>query len=79
MATFFEKMNGPIQQPVNNNPFSNFRQTLNMFNQFMNDYKGDPKTGFEQLMSSGRLSQEQYNTVNNMVNQFMGMMGGGKR
>lgn len=73
MATFFDRMNGN-RGP--GNPFQNFQDMMRRFNEFTRGFQGDPKQSYEQLMSSGKVTKEQVDRVNDMVNQFSRMIGG---
>ena len=77
MATFFDRMNGGNTAPQN--PFSNFQNTLQRFNEFRRNMKGNPQEWYNQMMNSGAISKEQYDQVNNAVQQFMRTMGGGQK
>ena len=46
------------------------------FNQFRQNFKGDPRQQVQQLLNSGRVSQEQYNKAVQMAQQFQRMFGG---
>lgn len=58
-----------FQQP-NNNPF----QMLQKFNEFRQNFTGDPKQMVQQLLQSGRMNQQQYNTLFQLANQFQKLM-----
>ena len=49
---------------------------LQRFQQFQQMFKGDPRQQIQQLMNSGRVSQNQYNQAVQMAQQFQKMMGG---
>lgn len=44
---------------------------LQQFNQFRQNFKGDPQKMVQQMLDSGRISQNQYNRAVQMANQFM--------
>lgn len=54
-------------QPQQNNPMNNF---LNQFNQFKSTFTGNPEQQVKQLLSSGRMSQEQFNQFAQTANQL---------
>lgn len=54
-------------QPQQNNPMNNF---LSRFNQFRSTFTGDPEQQVKQLLSSGRISQEQFNQAAQIANQL---------
>lgn len=67
-------MNNPLfqmmqQQLPMNNMFQRFQQFRQMF-------RGDPRQQVQQLMNSGRVSQDQYNQAVQMAQQFAKMLGG---
>ena len=55
-----------FQQP-NNNPF----QMLQKFNEFRQIFTGDPKQMVQQLLQSGRMSQQDFNKLHQMAQMFM--------
>lgn len=65
-------MNPLYQMLMNNKPQDN--GFLSRFQQFKNTFSGDPKQKVEELLRSGRVSQEQYDAAVRMANQFKNMM-----
>lgn len=65
-------MNPLYQMLTNKMPQGN--DFLTRFQQFRNTFAGDPKQKVEELLRSGRVSQEQYDAAVRMANQFKGMM-----
>ena len=63
------------QYPVGpNQPNMNMNNPMNMmqkFIEFKNNFQGDPKTAVMNLLNNGQMSQEQFNQLQNMANQFM--------
>lgn len=55
-------------------PFSNVQNMVNQFNQFRAQFQGDPKAQVQQLLDSGKMTQEQFNQLSNLANQFQSMM-----
>ena len=49
---------------------------IQQFQQFRNGFHGDPKQQVQNLLNSGKISQEQYNQAVQMANQLQQMMGG---
>lgn len=45
------------------------------FEQFKKNFTGDPKQQVEQLLSSGRMTQEQFNRLSQMATQFQSLLG----
>lgn len=48
---------------------------LRQFNQFKQNFNGDPRQQVQQLLNSGKISQDQYNRAVQMANQLQRMMG----
>lgn len=57
-----------------NNPFANMNNFINQFNQFRQTFSGDPQQQVQQMLNSGRITQEQFNQVANMANNIMRMI-----
>lgn len=53
-----------------NNPFGNMMNLMNQFNQFKNNFQGDPRAQVQQLLNSGQMSQQQLNQLQNMARQL---------
>lgn len=66
-------MKNPIYEQYRGTP-NNVTNIMNQFQQFRNTFRGDPKQQVQQLLNSGRVSQEQYNRAVQMANQFMKYM-----
>ena len=52
-------------------PFGNMMNFISQFNQFRTGISGDPKAQVQQLLNSGQMSQEQFNQLSAMAQQFM--------
>ena len=48
---------------------------LQQFNQFRNSFQGDPSQTIQQMLNSGRATQDQYNQAVQMAQQFKQMFG----
>ena len=46
--------------------------------QFRQTLTGDPQQTIQQMLNSGRISQDQYNSAVQQAQQIMRMLGGGK-
>lgn len=67
MNDLFNALGGkPVQSPM--------MQMLNNFNQFRAGFTGDAKAEVEKLIRSGKVSQQQLNSVQAMANQLRGMI-----
>lgn len=65
MNPLFNAMNG------NKNPQNNMLQA---FMEFKNTFTGDPEKQVQQLLNSGKMSQEQYNQLAQMANGLMSVL-----
>jgi hypothetical protein len=50
---------------------TNGNDFISRFNQFRQTINGDPRTQVQNLLNSGRVSQEQYNMAVQQANQLM--------
>lgn len=57
------------------NPMNNMMGLMQKFNQFKNNFQGDPREQVQQLLNSGQMSQEQFNNLSAMASQFQNMLG----
>lgn len=48
---------------------------IQRFQQFQQMFRGNPQEQVQQLLNSGKVSQEQYNRAVQMANQLRGMLG----
>ena len=74
----FSLLNSPMaapQQQVQQNRFSDMMQR---FNQFRQNFNGNPQQIAQSMIQSGRLSQDQVNQLTQMTNQFVSMFGSSK-
>lgn len=56
-------------------PQNNIMQTLQQFQQFKNSFKGNPQEQVQQMLQSGRISQQQYEQAVQLANQLKSMFG----
>lgn len=71
----------PIYDRLNQNggasgPFANMQNLMAQFNQFRQNFQGDAQAQVQQLLNSGKMTQQQFNYLSNLANQFHRMMGG---
>ena len=64
-------MNPLYNEMQNNQPGNMFQR----FQQVRKSFKGDPQEQVQQLLNSGRVSQQQYNQAVQMAQQFQRMFG----
>ena len=66
------KMSNPLYGMMNGQQ----NNVIQRFQQFQRLFKGDPKQQVQQLLNSGRVSQDQYNKAVQMANQLQRLIGG---
>lgn len=59
---------------MNNSPFGNIFNLINQYNQFKNSFQGDPKAQVQQLLNSGKMSQEQLNQLQSWAKQLQSIL-----
>ena len=57
-------------------PQNQFTQMMQRFQQFRQQFQGDPRQQVQQLLNSGKISQQQYNNAVQMAQQLQRMMTG---
>lgn len=55
-------------------PMGQFQQMMQRFQQFRNNFQGDPKQEVEKLLQSGKMSQQQLNQLQAMAQQFQSFL-----
>lgn len=65
-------MSNPIFNQMQTNPM---QQIIKRLQQFRQTITGDPQQQVQQLLNSGRVSQQQYNQAVQMANQIQRMIG----
>ena len=63
----FNMLGGNSNMP---GPFGNMQQMMAQLNQFRQGFQGDPKEQVQQLLNSGRMSQDQYNKLSQLATQI---------
>ena len=61
-------MSNPIFQQMN--PMNNIQQVIQRFKQFQQSFHGDARQQVQQLLNSGRVSQQQYNNAVQLAQQL---------
>lgn len=71
-------MNNPLfgGMPQMGGAMGNIQQTMQRFNQFRQSFHGDPRQQVQELLNSGKVSQQAYNDAYQKAQQFQRMMGG---
>ena len=67
MGNPFFNQNQPMGNP---NPIMNMIQ---QFQQFKANFRGDPRQRVQELLNSGQMSQQQFNYLSNLAQQFRSM------
>ena len=65
-------MNNPIFNMFGGN--QNMQNVISQFNQFKQTFSGDPRQQVQQLLNSGRVTQEQYNQAVKIANSLQQML-----
>ena len=52
-----------------------YNDILKQFNDFRNNFKGDPKQQIQQMLNSGKITQSQYNDAVQKANALARMLG----
>lgn len=66
----------PLYDQMQNNQGGGANGMLQRFQQFRQNFKGNPQQQVQQLLNSGKVSQQQYNQAVQMAQQFQRMFGG---
>lgn len=53
---------------------NNMQQLISRFNQFKNTFKGNPQEQVQQLLNSGKVTQEQYNQAVRIAQSLQSML-----
>lgn len=66
-------MNNPLYQMLGQQMPQN--SLLQRFQQFRQSFQGDPRQQVQQLLNSGKVTQQQYNQAVQMAQQLRGLLG----
>lgn len=69
---FFNQGNRNQNHPPNS-PIGNMQNMFSQFQQFRNNFRGDPRQQVQDLLNSGKMSQEQFNYLSQLAQQFQSM------
>ena len=67
-------MANPLYNQMMNNQNQN-NNFLQRFNQFRQNFNGNPQQQIQQMLNSGKISQEQYNRAVQQAQNIMRMLG----
>ena len=56
-------------------PMGNMMGMIRQFNEFRQSFQGDPKAKVQELLTSGQMSQSQFNELQGMARAFQQMLG----
>ena len=56
-------------------PMGNMMGRIRQFNEFRQSFQGDPKAKVQELLTSGQMSQSQFNELQGMARAFQQMLG----
>lgn len=55
--------------------FGNFTNLISQFNNFKQNFQGDPKQQVQNMINSGQMSQSQFNQLAQLATQFQNLLG----
>lgn len=67
-------MANPLFNLFGNSQYGNMSGLIQQFQQFKNSLKGDPRQQVQQMLNSGRITQDDYNKAVQMANTFQRML-----
>lgn len=56
-------------------PLGNFQNMMQQFQQFKASFQGDPKAEVQRLMSTGQMTQQQYDQLSQAAQMFQNLIG----
>lgn len=68
MNDLFQQFGGNVPMP------GGIGNLIQQFNQFRANFQGNPQQQVQQLLSSGKMSQEQFNQLAGLANQFQRLL-----
>ena len=71
MNPVFEKFMQAMPLP---GPLQNISNVINQFNQFRENYNGDPQAQVQQMLQNGQMSQQTFSQLQNLANQIYPMI-----
>ena len=69
-------MGNPFYNQNQHQPMGSPNPMMNMiqqFQQFAANFRGDPRQRVQELLNSGQMSQQQFNYLSNLAQQFQSM------
>lgn len=71
----FQMFGGQNQHSQQNTSFGNPMQMMQEFNRFRSTFQGNPQQKVQELLDSGKMSQEQFNQLSSMAQIFRQFLG----
>ena len=69
-------MSNPLFQQMGQQMPGGLQQMMQKFQQFQQTFRGDPRQQIQQMLNSGRVTQDQYNQAVQVAQQLQKLMGG---
>lgn len=70
MNPFYNPSQNQPWNTFSNSPFGNMMNMMAQFNQFRQNFRGDPKQKVQELLNSGQMSQQQFDQLSQIAQQF---------
>lgn len=71
----FKALGNQRNQPQNfPNPLDNFNKIVGLFNNFRQNFQGNPQAQVQELLNSGKMTQQQYDQLQNAAKSFIQMI-----
>ena len=67
-------MANPLFNLFGNSQYGNMYGLIQQFQQFKSNFKGNPRQQVQQMLNSGRITQDDYNKAVQMANTFQRML-----
>lgn len=68
-------MSNPLYNQFGNSQYGNMNNVVQRFNQFRQQFHGDPKQQIQQMLNSGRITQAQYDQAVQKAKALQSMLG----
>lgn len=79
MSTLFDELSGQTNQDQQNSQQNNTNYgILGQLNEFAKNFKGNPQEQVQQLIKTGKISQQEYNNAVSQANMLYNMINGKK-
>ncbi len=75
MNPLFEELGGTVGMPLPG-PMGAFQSMIQKFREFQAKFTGDPKAEVEKLLRTGKMSQQQYDQLQQAAQMFQSLLGG---